>query len=109
MRLFQNQDLNEVLGKNLIENQERHHKPHWESRTSPRTSSKLKILGKTSWIEILIEILNEDFFLIENLNENFNEVLSNILIFDEVLRNGARVFVAIYCVTNCYWQSAISR
>ena len=27
------QDLNEVLGKNLIEDQEPHQKPNWESRT----------------------------------------------------------------------------
>ena len=31
------------------------------------------------------QILNEDFFLIENLNENLNQVLPKILIFDEVL------------------------
>ena len=50
MRLFQNQDLNEVLGKNLIENPEPHQEPepHQKSKTSSRTSSKLKILGKTS-------------------------------------------------------------
>ena len=48
MRLFQNQDLNEVLGKNLIENQEPHQEPHQKSRTSSRISSKIKILGKTS-------------------------------------------------------------
>ena len=48
MRLFQNQDLNEVLDKNLIENQKPHQEPHQKSRTSSRTSSKIKILGKTS-------------------------------------------------------------
>ena len=42
MKLLQNQELNEVSGKNLIENQEN----HWESRTSSRTSSKIKNLTK---------------------------------------------------------------
>ena len=39
MRLFQNQDLNDVLGKNLIENQE---------PQSSKTSLRIKILDKTS-------------------------------------------------------------
>ena len=36
-------------------------------------------------VEIIIGILNEDFFLIENLNEKLNAVLPKILIFDEAL------------------------
>ena len=64
--------------------------PHWESRTSSTTSSKIKnhiknLIKNQDLGQDLIEILNEDFFLIENPNENFNEVLSKILIFDEVL------------------------
>ena len=83
MRLFQIQDLNEVLGRNLIQNQAPHQKPHLESRTSSRTSSKNQDLGQ-DLIEILIEILNEDFFLIKNLNEcpkNFDEILDEVLDF----------------------------
>ena len=69
MRLFQNQDLNGVLGKNLIENQEPHQEFHQKSRSPPRTLSKLKNLIKNliknqdlgqDPIEILIEILNEE-------------------------------------------------
>ena len=71
MRLFQNQDLNEVLGKNLIKNQELLQEPHQKSGTSLRTSSNIKIKKRRD--------------LIENLNENLNEVLPEILIRDEVL------------------------
>ena len=56
MRLFQNQNLNEVLDKNLIENQEPSQEPHQKSRTSSRTSSKNRDLGQDLR---LIEILNE--------------------------------------------------
>ena len=48
MRFFQNQDLKEVFGKNLIENQEPNQEHHQNSRTSSKTSSKIEILGKTS-------------------------------------------------------------
>ena len=64
MRLFQNQDLIEVLGKNLINNQEPHQEPHQKSRTSSRTSSKIKNLIKNliknqDLGQDLIEILSE--------------------------------------------------
>ena len=61
MRLFQNWDLKQFLGKI----------PHWESRTS----SKIKILGKTS-LEIFIEVFNEDFFSLRISSVNRQEQFS---------------------------------
>ena len=36
MRLFQNQDINAVFGKNLIEKQEPHQEPHQKARSWER-------------------------------------------------------------------------
>ena len=80
MILFQNQDLNEVLGKNLIENQEPHQTPHWEWRTSSKTSSKIKILSKTSLRFLLsfsMRIVSSLGFLVGFLT--FDAVLDEVL------------------------------
>ena len=89
MRLFQNQDLNEVLGKSLIENQEHHQKPHWGMRIKNLIKNLIKNqdLGQ-DLIEILIKILNEDFF--SHWESQWESQwglaqLPKILIFDEVL------------------------